>query len=49
MKVLAGFAAVVLVVLGARALKGRGGHSPGPVEPPPEPTDLIPTGSDVPV
>jgi hypothetical protein len=44
-KVLAGAAAVILVVLGARALSSRS-HSPGPQNPPPEPVDDIPLGSD---
>jgi hypothetical protein len=43
LKVIAGAAAVILVVLGARALSGRG-HAPAPQNPPPEPVDEIPLG-----
>lgn len=40
--VLAGFGAVVLIVIGAKYLQSRR-HSPGPDEPPPTPTDTFPT------
>jgi len=44
-KVIAGAAAVLVVVFGIKALGSRS-HAPGPENPPPEPTDLIPLGSE---
>jgi hypothetical protein len=41
--VLAGFGAVVLIVVGAKYLQSRR-HSPGPDEPPPTPTETLPEG-----